>query len=94
MMITIVTYDEIMQNAVGGSSTSSAYCLVYVDPSVMVTGPKSMRLYSLQSEISDMYSEYIPESLRQEVITDNQKLAEEVEEYKTGGLFKTIVDKY
>ena len=78
MVITIVTYDEIMQNAVGGNSNTSAYCLVYVDPSVMVTGPKAMRLYSLQNEICDMYSEYIPESLNQEVIADNSKLVEEI----------------
>ena len=53
-----------------------------------------MRVYSTGEEIGDMYSEYIPEGLREEVVVDNNKLLDEIEEYKTGGLFKGIIEKY
>lgn len=79
-----------IETSLGGKGQNSAYCLFYVDPSVIMKGPKLMRQYSILNETTDQYSDFIPEHLKAEVNQDNTKMMLEIVEYQISSQVKEI----
>ena len=93
--VTVVDAAEVLENSVGGKGQNSAYCLFYVEPTAISKGQKLMRQYSIaQNDATDMYSDFIPEHLKNEVHKDNEKMMMEIVEYQISSQVKEIQDHY
>lgn len=84
--VTEVDEQEVFKVSSGGFGLSSAYCLVYVNGSI---------LQSLTSDnLLESYMTLFPDSVRNEVEEENTKLSRELTDWRYGRVMKTLQDIY
>lgn len=93
-----VKEEEVMKDAIGGNGLSAAYCLIYIDNSLIPKIPKGLlRSYTLSSNtelVTDHYKSLISNELKSEVELDNKNFAEELVEFRIGNIVRKVQDFY
>lgn len=84
----------------GGTNHINAYCLIYVHDELIhhfITENLPLRSYSAfeEEKIDDLYSDFLSKTdIFKEILTDNLKFIEEVENYKIRNKLSIIFDDY
>ncbi|CAG9326367.1 unnamed protein product [Blepharisma stoltei] len=94
--VTDVTEAEVMASSIGGNGSSSAYCLVYLDPICLENvSQERFRTYSILGDINDdLYTRFIPEQLKYEVKYQNDRELEQLYEWRASMALNEIQELY
>lgn len=95
------TEENVMKEAIGGHSNTSAYCLIYLSDNMVQEELKSKKAKTMEvqdSKVIDIekshYLDLLPADISDEVDVDNVLFHEEIEEYKFNSYLKSIIDSY
>ncbi|CAG9320649.1 USP28_3 [Blepharisma stoltei] len=98
VMITQVEESEVMTNALGGNGYISAYCLMYIENSLIRREAqgriKDFRIKQFDDQPFDLYQNLLSAELKREVDEENKKTYEEAMEYKINKTIQHIQDVY
>ena len=94
LLISDIKFEDVMRDAVGGNALASAYCLFYVEETLLQKKSLPYWDFELNSIQNTVYINNIPEAIRREVEEDNKKLEEEILAYQISSVFQSIQRVY
>lgn len=94
LSISDVTFEDVMKDAIGNNALASAYCLFYVEETLLQKAELPYWDFDIDTMHNTLYLSNIPEQIRKEVEKDNQKLQEEIITYQVSSVFQNIQRLY
>lgn len=94
LIITDISFEDVMRDAIGGNGLTSAYCLFYVKEDLLQKTDIPYWGFELDTIHNTVYRNLIPQSIFNEIEIENKKLEEEVTNYHTNTVFNKIKNLY
>ena len=94
LLISDIKFEDVMRDAVGGNGLASAYCLFYVEETLLQKNSLQYWDFEMSSIQNTVYLNSIPDNIRKEIEEDNSKLEEEILAYQASSIFQSIQRLY
>ena len=83
LIISDVSVEDVMKDAIGGNGLSSAYCLFYVREDLIKKSSNRFWDFELNAINNSIYMQNIPGHILADITADNKKLEEEIKAFQS-----------